>query len=133
MNKLYLILISLFLLLTPSKAEDFKTVLKQIQKGFEQNNAKLFSNYFDDNCYLSLNNGISGYYTSNQAYYIFEKYFSTYKILEFKVVESAKSNIQVIIEIAVKYVKDCNTNTGQVLITLKNYNDKFLITQIFIS
>jgi len=133
MNKLYLILISLFLLLTPSKAEDFKTVLKQIQKGFEQNNAKLFSNYFDDNCYLSLNNGISGYYTSNQAYYIFEKYFSTYKILEFKVVESAKSNIQVIIEIAVKYVKDGNTNTGQVLITLKNYNDKFLITQIFIS
>jgi len=119
--------------LTPSKADDFRQVLKQIEKGFIQNNVKLFADYFNDNCYLSLNNGVSGYYTSSQAYYIFEKYFLNNKIIEYKVNDSSINNNQVIVEVSIKYIVNGITNNGQVLITLKNINNKFLITQFFIS
>lgn len=119
--------------LTPSKAEDLQTVLKQIEKGFIQNDVNLFSEYFSDNCYLSLNYGVSGYYTASQTYYLFEKYFFNSKTIEFKINDIGKGNNQVLVEATLKYSSAGITYSGQALITLKNINNKFLITQIFIS
>ncbi|HPN39304.1 MAG TPA: DUF4783 domain-containing protein [Melioribacteraceae bacterium] len=133
MKKFLILILVIFINSTPAKADDLKTVLKQIEKGFTNNKVDLFSNYFSDNCYLSLNNGLSGYYTSNQAYYIFEKYFIKYKITEFITTDYGHGDFNIMIEATIKYNLEGTVYKGQVLITLKNINNKLLITQIFIS
>ncbi len=131
MKKYYLIIC--FLIITPLKADDLPLVVKLIEKGFKQNNINNLSGYFVDNCYLSLNNGTTGYYTSNQIYYIFEKYFNKYKVIDFNIDNYNKGNEQIIIEANIKYLYEGKAFNGQVLITLKNIYGKFVITQIFIS
>lgn len=133
MKTVFSLIIVWFLIITPSKADELQTVLKQIEKGFTQNNVQLFSDYFGENCYLSLNDGTTGYYTSNQTYYIFEKYFSRYKIIEFKISDYSKGNVQTMIEASIKYSAGGVIYNGQVLITVKNIKNNLVITQIFIS
>lgn len=132
MKKFYLIL-SFLIIITPLKADDLPLILKQIEKGFKQNNINNLSGYFSDNCYLSLNNGTTGYYTSNQIYYIFEMYFSKYKVIDFKLDNYNKSSEQIVVEATIKYLYEGKVFNGQVLLTLKNIYGKFVITQIFIS
>lgn len=59
-------------------------VFDDIQSGISGGNVSAISGYFSSQTYLSLSNGVSGYYSSNQAYYILEDYFKVYQLTSFR-------------------------------------------------
>lgn len=53
-----------------------KLIFQKIETGMLQNDIKIFSDYFSKQIYLSLINGISGYYSANQAFYVLKDFLS---------------------------------------------------------
>lgn len=56
--------------------DDPKLIFKKIEEGFNQNDIKMFDELFGKQIYLSLFNGVSGYYTSNQAFYVLKDFMN---------------------------------------------------------
>ncbi len=44
----------------------------------------MISKYFGQQTYFSFSNGINGYYSNNQAFYVLEDFFKLYKVTSFK-------------------------------------------------
>ena len=59
-------------------------ILNEIEEGIIDNDVKAFSRYFSSQPYISLLNGVNGYYSSNQAYYILEEFFNSFKVISFR-------------------------------------------------
>src|SRR5690606_30903453 len=55
---------------TSRKIARAQVVFNQIENAISSGNVSLLSNYLSSQTYLSLSNGIRGYYSSNQAFYI---------------------------------------------------------------
>ena len=70
-----------------SKLSTQTVIFNDIELGISSNDVKIISKYFSPQPYISLINGVNGYYSSNQAYYILEDFFNTYKLLSFKMNE----------------------------------------------
>ena len=51
-------------------------IFNDIESGIVSNDVKKFSQYFSSQPYISLVNGVNGYYSSNQAFYIMEDFFN---------------------------------------------------------
>lgn len=56
--------------------DDPKTIFSKLEEGFNKNEIKIFSDQFGKQIYLSLFNGVSGYYTSNQAFYVLKDFLN---------------------------------------------------------
>lgn len=61
-----------------------KSAFDEIENGISAGRATSLSSYLSSQTYLSLSNGINGYYSSNQAYYILEDFFKLYRVITFK-------------------------------------------------
>ena len=59
-------------------------ILDDIEKGISDTKTSRISPYLSSQIYLSFLNGISGYYSSNQAYYVIEKFLKEYKVISFR-------------------------------------------------
>ncbi|MFH0736854.1 MAG: DUF4783 domain-containing protein [bacterium] len=112
---------------------DGQEILNSIEKGMLQNSISLFSGYLTDNCYISLNNGTMGYYTTSQSYYIFENYFSQYKITELKYDDIDKSTQSVNASGSIKYQFNGSKNVCKIFVSLKNIAGQWYIFQIIIN
>lgn len=58
-------------------------IFKLIEQGIKSSNISLFSGYLGKQVYLNLKSGETGYFSSNQAYYILQNYISNRKIIDF--------------------------------------------------
>lgn len=56
--------------------DDPMLIFKKIEEGFNRNDIKIFDELFGKQIYLSLFNGVSGYYTSNQAFYVLKDFIN---------------------------------------------------------
>src|ERR1035437_542723 len=61
-----------------------KAILTEIENDIAKGNVAALSKNLSPLTYFSLSNGIRGYYSSNQAYYILEDYFKIYQVVSFK-------------------------------------------------
>jgi hypothetical protein len=66
------------------KHDEARVVLTQIEKNITEGNVAGLAKSLSPLTYFSLSNGIRGYYSSNQAYYILEDFFKVYQVLSFK-------------------------------------------------
>jgi Domain of unknown function (DUF4783) len=108
-------------------------ILDKIEEGISQSNTTIISSYFSPEIYLSLLSSISGYYTSNQAYYVMEDFFKNYKVTAFKF---DKVNLDALTPYAVgTYYFDNkgNRSEAKVYITIKQIGITWQITQISIN
>ena len=72
-----------------SKDEKIDIIFSEIEKGFSSGNVAVFSKYLSSQNYLSLSNGVSGYYSANQSFYVLQDFFKLHKTISFRY--SAKS------------------------------------------
>ncbi len=138
-NKKYIILVVLFFAainFVNAKSDggsDAQEVLHSIVKGMLQNSISSFSSYLSDNCYISLNNGTIGYYTTSQSYYIFENYFSQYKVTDIKFNEIKKSTLSYNASGIVKYNFNGSKYECRIFVSLKTSSGLWYISQIMIN
>lgn len=59
-------------------------VFDEIEEAIRSGSVSKLSRYFGQQTYFSLTNGINGYYSSNQAYYVLEDFFKIYRVTKFK-------------------------------------------------
>lgn len=59
-------------------------VFDEIENAIRNGDVATISTYLGPQTYFSLTNGINGYYSSNQAYYVLEDFFKLYRVTKFK-------------------------------------------------
>jgi hypothetical protein len=58
-----------------------QNIFSEIESGVNSRNVSSISGFLSPQTYLSLSNGNSGYYSSNQAYYVLEDFFKIYQVI----------------------------------------------------
>ena len=118
---------------TDSKVKVQSIVFKDIEKGIVSNDVEKFSQYFSPQPYISLVNGVNGYYSSNQAYYIMEDFFNSFKIVSFKMEETKTEGTVSYGKGDYYYEKKGRREVAHLYITLSKSGNKWYITQISIN
>jgi hypothetical protein len=118
---------------TDSKVKVQTIVFNDIEKGIVSNDVKKFSQYFSPQPYISLVNGVNGYYSSNQAYYIMEDFFNSFKIVSFKMEETKTEGTVSFGKGDYYYEKKGRREVAHLYITLSKSGNKWYITQISIN
>lgn len=116
-----------------SKVKVQSIIFDEIEAGILKNDVKSFSQYFSLQPYISLINGVNGYYSSNQAYYIIEDFFKTFKVVDFnfgekKVEESVSSG-----KGKYYFEKKGKRESANLYVTLTKQGSRWYITQLSIN
>jgi hypothetical protein len=115
------------------KSNTAQLIFNDIEAGINTSNVSQFAKFLDSQTYFSLSNGISGYYSANQAYYVLEDYLKLYKIISFRLknVKAGSDNPYATGEYY--YELKGKKDTAQVYISLKFTGNSWKITQITIN
>jgi len=108
-------------------------IFNDIESGIAGNDVKKFSQYFSSQPYLSLVNGVNGYYSSNQAYYIMEDFFNSFKVVSFKMEETKSEGSVSYGKGDYYFEKKGRREVAHLYITLSKSGNKWYITQISIN
>jgi len=108
-------------------------ILNEIETSIQDNDIKSLSKYFSSQPYISLINGVNGYYSSNQAYYILENFFNTFKVVSFSFEEKKAEESVSYGKGAYYYEKKGKRENAHLYITLNKAGSKWYITQISIN
>ncbi|HSD62204.1 MAG TPA: DUF4783 domain-containing protein [Ignavibacteriaceae bacterium] len=114
------------------KTESSK-VFDEIGKGIAGHEIEAIARYFSPQTYLSLSSGISGYYSSNQAYYVLEDFFKVYRVTAFRFdnIRTDSNNPYATGEYQFEYRG--KRDMAQVYIALKKSGNNWKISQITIN
>lgn len=108
-------------------------IFSRIEEGFSLGDVEKFSEFFSSQTYASLASGVSGYYSSNQFYYILQNYFSIYKPISFRAVNSNSNIDNPYISGYYKFESKGIRGTAMVFISLKLFGSHWKISQITIN
>ena len=109
------------------------SVFNRIETGISAGSVSELSAYLNSKTYLSLANGISGYYTSNQAFYVLEDFFNVYKVTSFHFLNMQINENLPYATGVYKYYFRGKRDSANVYISLKQSGDTWKITQITIN
>jgi len=113
-----------------SQINSAEVILTEIEGGIAKGNFAVIYKHLSPQTYFSLTNGIRGYYSSNQAYYILEDFFKVYQVLSFKFhsLQIDKGNPYAT---GIYYYEfKGKRETAQVFISLKNTGKSWKIIQV---
>lgn len=108
-------------------------IFNDIEYGIVNNDVKKFSQYLSAQTYLSLINGVNGYYSSNQAYYILEDFFNTFKVVSFKIKETKTTESVSYGKGDYYFEKKGKREVAHLYVTLNKAGSKWYIAQISIN
>lgn len=116
-----------------STQSECRKVFTDISDGIANQDVESIARYFSPQTYLSLSNGISGYYSSNQAYYVLEDFFKIYRVTAFRFnnIQADSNNPYATGEYQFEYRG--KRDLAQVYIALKKTGKNWKITQITIN
>ncbi len=63
--------------------EDLTKIFSDIENGFNNGTVSSFYSHFSSQNYLSFFNGINGYFSANQSFYVLENFFRIYRPISF--------------------------------------------------
>ena len=116
-----------------NNAAPVQMVFSRIESAISQGDVAILSSYIGSQTYLSLSNGIRGYYSSNQAYYLLEDFFRIYSVSSFRF-ENLNTNENVPYATGIyNYEFKGKRNETQAYISLKKIGRSWKITQITIN
>jgi hypothetical protein len=110
-----------------------QSIFSDIEKGLSSGNVSVISRYFSPQTYFSLSNGVSGYYSSNQSFYILEDFFSIYKVSSFRFLNIQADKNNPYATGVYTFESKGQKGTSQVYVSLKNIGGSWKITQITIN
>lgn len=147
MKATFYIIISLFFCLIifpqqndllPKKDKSLKNqneaeIFHDLEDNIREGNIVGISKYFGQQTYFSLSNGISGYYSANQAYYVLEDFFKLYKVTSFKFdhIKTDKNSSYATGKYG--YDNKGKRSVAQVYISVKKVGNNWNITQFTIN
>jgi len=108
-------------------------IFQEIENGIVESDVSKIARYFSPKPYLSFSNGVTGYYSSNQAYYVLEDFFNIYKVISFKF-DHKKNDGTISYATGIYYYESRGKrDSAQVYLTLSKIGDNWFITQISIN
>ncbi len=116
-----------------NQASAVQNVFTQIESAISSGNVSMLSKFFSPHTYFSLSNGASGYFSSNQAYYILEDYFKIYQVISFKFNDIQAAEDKPYGIGVYNFEFKGKRDNSKVYISLKNKNNDWKITQITIN
>jgi len=110
-----------------------KNVFDEIEIGISTDKTSSISRFLSGQTYLSFSNGVNGYYSSNQAYYILEDYFKIYRVISFKL-QSIKTEENVPYATGIFYFDHRGKRgAARVYISLNKSGNNWKISQLTIN
>jgi Domain of unknown function (DUF4783) len=113
-----------------SQSNSAQIILTDIESGIAKGNIAGIFKHLSPKTYFSLTNGIRGYFSSNQAYYILEDFFKVYQVLSFKFHSVQTENGNPYATGIYLYEFKGKRETAQVYVSLKNAGKSWKIIQI---
>lgn len=118
---------------TNKNAQPEKLIFNEIESGIKEAKVNRISKYFGQQTYFSFSNGINGYYSSNQAFYVLEDFFKLYRVTSFKFDHIKSDNNLSYATGKYSYDNRGQRSTAQVYISLKKIGSNWIITQFTIN
>ena len=118
---------------TKNSSQQDELIFKEIESGINEGNIERISKYFGQQTYFSFSNGINGYYSSNQAFYVVEDFFKLYRVTSFKLDNIKNNNNHSYATGKYNYDNKGQRSTAQVYISLKKIGNNWIITQFTIN
>jgi hypothetical protein len=110
-----------------------QTIFSDIELGIKEKNVNKISKYFSQQPYLSFSNGVTGYYSSNQAYYILEDFLNLHRVIDFKFDTKKMDDKFAYATGTYFYELKGKRDSKQVYLTLNKIGNNWYITQISIN
>lgn len=110
-----------------------QTIFSDIELGIKEKNVSKISKYFSQQPYLSFSNGVTGYYSSNQAYYILEDFLNLHRVIDFKFDTKKMDDKFAYATGTYFYELKGKRDSKQVYLTLNKIGNNWYITQISIN
>lgn len=120
-------------LTTPEKIKIQSVILNEIEDGILNNDVQSISKYFSSQPYISLMNGVNGYYSSNQTFYILEDFFKSFKVVSFRFDVKKTDESVAFGKGTYYYERKGKRESANLYITLSKSGSKWYITQISIN
>ena len=117
----------------PDNFINARAAFEKIEGSISEGNVESLSDFFSSQMYLSLTNGISGYYSSNQAYYVLEDYFKNYRVIDFKFNNIKNGEDNVYATGLYNFVFNEKRESAQVYVSIKRAGKEWKITQLTIN
>ena len=108
-------------------------ILEEIEMGISKTKLSTISPHLSSQIYLSFLNGVSGYYSANQAYYVLENFINEYKVISFKFDSFNFNTITPFAKGTYYYEHKGNRSEAKVYLTMKLTSKSWKITQISIN
>ena len=116
-----------------SHGKDALKVFLKIEEGIAGASVDKFSKYFGDKNYLSLSNGVSGYYSTNQSYYVIKDFLSICRPASFKLTNIVTETATPFASGILKYSSKGIRGNSSVFISLHFIDGGWKISQITIN
>jgi hypothetical protein len=108
-------------------------IFQEIEEAIAQGNVSGIARFFGSQTYFSLSNGSSGYYSSNQAFYILENFFNVYQVRSFRFTNTQTGDTNPYATGVYTYDLRGRRDAAQVYVSLKQTGKSWKITQITIN
>jgi hypothetical protein len=112
------------------ESKDFRIVFEEIQHGFESGNMAAFSTHLGSQVQVTLRGEKSGYYSSNQAYYILESFLKTRKIVSFEFTSVGETEATPYATGSMVFNHKGMREVAQVYVALMKSEEKWVIAEI---
>jgi hypothetical protein len=116
-----------------TRNEQVVNVVKKIQDAIVNKDISTLVDHLSSQTYFNLPNGISGYYSSNQAYFVLEDFLKTYRVTSFNFDEINTKNNTPFATGTYDYDFKGNRNSAHIYLQLRNTGKNWRITQITIN
>ena len=110
-----------------------RTAFEKIEGSISAGNVEGLSGYFSSQMYLSLSNGISGYYSSNQAYYVLQDFFKIYHVTDFRFNNIKDDEDNVYATGLYNFIFKEKRESAQVYVSIKLTGKEWKISQLTIN
>ena len=109
---------------------DSQKIFEQIQDAISTRDITTISKHLRSQTYLNLPNGISGYYSANQAYFVLEDFLKKYRVMSFKFEEINTNTINPYATGIYNYEINGRRKSVHLYIQLRESSNNWSITQI---
>jgi hypothetical protein len=110
-----------------------RQIFTELEEAIAGGNVSSIARFFSSQTYFSLTNGSSGYYSSNQAFYILENFFNVYQVRSFRFNNIQANDNNPYATGVYTYELRGKRDTAQVYVSLKPAGNSWKITQITIN
>jgi hypothetical protein len=110
-----------------------RSAFEKIENSISTGNVESLSGFFSSQMYLSLSNGISGYYSSNQAYYVLADFFKNYHVTAFKFNSINDGEDNIYATGLYNFILNEKRESAQVYVSIKLTGKDWKITQLTIN